>query len=41
MVGGNHDGAFNFEGKIDEVAIYDHALPPEEIQEHYQRAKMD
>ena len=41
LVGGNHDGVFNFEGKIDEVAIYDRALSPEEIQKHYQRAKME
>jgi hypothetical protein len=35
--GGNNGGwtAFDFDGKIDDVAVYDHALDPSEINAHY------
>jgi hypothetical protein len=35
FVGGRCDNTANFEGKIDEVAIYDRALTSGEIQRHY------
>ncbi|NUQ62543.1 MAG: hypothetical protein HUU20_08645 [Pirellulales bacterium] len=38
FVGGRSDNLFNFEGKIDEAAVYDRALTPEEIAEHYAAA---
>ena len=38
FVGGRSDGFANFEGKIDEVAVYDRALRPEEIAAHYAAA---
>src|SRR5699024_7756877 len=34
-IGGDPLGLFRFEGKIDEVAIYDRALTPVEIQAHF------
>jgi hypothetical protein len=36
FVGGRSDGQFNFEGKLDEVALYPRALAPDEITAHYQ-----
>jgi len=38
FVGGRNDGQFNFEGRIDEVAVYPRALPADEIQKHYRAA---
>jgi hypothetical protein len=38
FIGGRHDRSATFEGKIDEVAIYDRALSPGEIAGHYQAA---
>ncbi len=35
FVGGRNDGMFNFEGKLDEVAVYDRALGADEISAHY------
>jgi hypothetical protein len=35
---GNHSGSEPFSGTIDEVALYDFALTPHEIAQHYQRA---
>ncbi len=38
FVGGRNDNFANFEGKIDEVAIYDRILPAEEVAAHYRAA---
>jgi len=38
FVGGRNDGLFNFEGKLDEVALYPRALTPGEIAAHYKAA---
>jgi len=38
FIAGASEEKFNFEGRIDEVAIYSRALPTEEIQSHYQAA---
>ena len=38
FVGGRRDKEATFEGRIDEVAIYNRALSPQEIQRHYQLA---
>ena len=38
FVGGDAGREANFEGKMDEVAIYNRALSPEEISRHYQLA---
>lgn len=35
FVGGRNDGMFNFEGKLDEVAVYPRALSETEIASHY------
>jgi len=35
FIGGHRDNLFNFEGKIDEVAIYDRLLDVQEINKHY------
>jgi hypothetical protein len=35
FIGGSNDGMFNFEGKVDEVAIYRRALPTKEIAAHH------
>jgi hypothetical protein len=35
LFGGRSDNFANFEGKIDEVAVYDRALTPEEVLGHY------
>jgi hypothetical protein len=37
FVGGRSDNLFNFEGKICQVAIYDHAITPEQAAAHYRR----
>jgi len=39
FIGGRNDGLFSFEGKIDEVAVYDRALPPQEIARHHAAAE--
>lgn len=36
FIGGREDNEVNFEGKIDEVAIYGRALSADEIRQHYQ-----
>ena len=38
FIGGRSDGQYNFEGRIDEVAIYTRTLSAEEIHAHYQAA---
>jgi len=38
LIGGGVDTAACFEGKIDEVAIYDRALTPDQICNHYQQS---
>lgn len=35
FIGGRNDNVANFEGKLDEVAIYDRALSSEEVAAHY------
>ncbi len=35
FIGGRSDNFANFEGKIDEVAVYDHLLKPQEVAEHF------
>jgi hypothetical protein len=40
FIGGNARNTFNFEGKLDEVAIYDRALRSEEVKAHYQAAAL-
>ncbi len=35
FLGGRTDGMFGFEGKLDEVAVYERALGPAEIEAHY------
>jgi hypothetical protein len=36
FLGGRNDRQFNFEGRLDEIAVYARALSPEEILAHYQ-----
>ena len=36
FIGGRNDSQFNFEGKLDEIAVYDRALSPGEVFAHYQ-----
>jgi hypothetical protein len=38
-IGGRHDHEATFEGKIDEVALYDRPLSPGEVIEHYRAAR--
>jgi hypothetical protein len=38
FLGGRNDGLFNFEGKMDEVALYDRALSAEEAASHFRAA---
>jgi len=38
FLGGRSDNAANFEGKLDEVALYDRALGPDEIAAHFRAA---
>ncbi len=40
FIGGRNDGMFNFEGKLDEVALYPRALPAEEIAAHYKASAL-
>ena len=40
FVGGRNDGLFNFEGKLDEVALYPRALATAEIAAHYQSSAL-
>jgi len=40
FIGGRNDGLFNFEGKLDEVAVYPHALAAAEIAAHYQASAL-
>lgn len=40
FMGGRNDGLFNFEGKLDEIAIYQRALVPSEISAHYQASAL-
>jgi len=35
FIGGRNDNFANFAGKIDEVAVYDRVLAPEEVARHY------
>jgi hypothetical protein len=39
FLGGRHDREATFEGKIDEVAVYDRPLAPAEIAEHFRAAR--
>jgi len=39
FIGGRNDKAFGFEGRRDEAAIYNRALPAKEIAEHFAAAK--
>ncbi len=39
FVGGRNDKFALFEGKVDEVALYDRAFSPQEIAEHYKRSE--
>lgn len=38
FIGGRNDGFANFEGRLDEAAIFDRVLTPKEIQTHYDAA---
>jgi hypothetical protein len=38
FVGSRHDGDASFEGKIDEVSLYDRPLTPAEVAEHFRAA---
>ncbi|HEV8292997.1 MAG TPA: LamG-like jellyroll fold domain-containing protein, partial [Tepidisphaeraceae bacterium] len=40
FIGGRNDNFANFEGKIDEVAIYDRALKSEEVADHFKASGM-
>ena len=40
FMGGRSDDMFNFEGKLDEIAIYDRALSAEEIATHYKASSL-
>ncbi len=40
FIGGRNDGMFNFEGKIDEVALYPRALAVSEITAHYKASAL-
>ena len=35
FIGGRNDGQFNFEGKLDEIALYPRPLTEDEISAHY------
>ena len=36
FIGGRNDHRYNFEGKMDEVSVYNRVLTPAEIAQHYQ-----
>ncbi len=38
FIGGRSDNLFNWEGKLDEVALFDRAMPPTEVNQLYQSA---
>ena len=38
VVGGRNDSAATFEGRVDEVAVYDRVLSPDEVVAHYAAA---
>ncbi|HJN12737.1 MAG TPA: LamG-like jellyroll fold domain-containing protein [Pirellulaceae bacterium] len=38
LIGGRNDNFANFQGMIDEVAVYDRVLTPDEVQAHFQSA---
>jgi len=40
FIGGRNDNLFNFEGKIDEVALYPRALAASEVAAHYQASAL-
>ena len=40
FLGGRNDNLFNFEGKLDEIAIYDRSLSPDEIEAHYKASAL-
>jgi len=40
FLGGRSDGQFNFEGKLDEIAVYPRALSIGEISAHYRAAQL-
>lgn len=39
FIGGRHDNGANFEGKIDELALYDRALTQAEVAEHFRAGR--
>jgi hypothetical protein len=39
FVGGRSDNFANFEGRLDEVAVYDRALSPWDVAEHFRRSE--
>ncbi len=41
QIGGRNDDFANFDGKIDEVAVYDRALTQEEVQSHAELGKVE
>ena len=40
FLGGRNDNFANLQGRLDEVALYDRALTPEEISAHYRSVKL-
>ncbi len=40
FIGGRNDNFANFEGRIDEVSVYNRPLKPVEVAEHYRRAAL-
>ena len=40
FLGGRNDNFANLQGRLDEVALYDRALTPEEISAHYRAVKL-
>lgn len=40
FLGGRNDNFSNLQGRLDEVALYDRALTPEEVAAHYQTVKL-
>ena len=41
FIGGRNDGLFNFEGKVDEVALYPRTLMPAEVVSHFKTSALD